>query len=285
MDDHSDLFWALRGGGGNFGIVTQFEFRLHPVRNVLAGMLMYPAARAREMLRFFREQTATASDELTALFAFLVAPPAPFIPPALHGTSMCAIVLCWCGDLTHGTGVLAPWRAYGPPAIDAVAEMPYTVLQSMLDPGAPRAMRYYMKSAYYDTLSDAAIDALAAAGRQPSSPLSQVHVHHLGGAIARIDDHATPYGHRKAQYVLNVVASWPDATSDAVHIAWARDVYAAGDAHANGAAYVNFLGDEGEARIASAYGEENFARLRQVKGVYDPENVFRFNQNIPAARS
>jgi FAD/FMN-containing dehydrogenase len=283
-DENADLFWALRGGGGNFGVVTRFDFRLHPVRDVVAGMVMYPAARAREMLRFFREQTAEAPDELTALFAFLVAPPAPFIPSALHGAPMCAIVLCWCGDRARGAEVLAPWRAFGPPAVDAVAEMPYVALQSMLDPGAPRGMRYYMKSAFYDVLSDAAIDALACAAQEPSSPLSQVHLHHLGGAIARIESHATPYGHRTAAYVLNVIAGWPDAAGSDAHIGWARGVYSAGAAYANGAAYVNFLGDEGDARVASAYGEDNFARLRRLKDVYDPKNVFRYNQNVPATR-
>jgi FAD/FMN-containing dehydrogenase len=280
-DENADLFWALRGGGGNFGVVTRFDFRLHPVRNVLAGMVMYPAARAKEMLRFFREQTAHAPDELTALFAFLLAPPAPFIPQTLHGAPMCAIVLCWCGDPARGAETLAPLRAFGPPAVDAIAEMPYVVLQAMLDAGAPRGMRYFMKSAYYDTLSDAAIDALAGAAQHPSSPFSQVHLHHLGGAIARIDSDATPYGHRRAAYALNVIAGWSDAASGDAHVAWARAVHSAGAVYGNGAAYVNFLGDEGAARIASAYGDENFARLRRIKARYDPANVFRYNQNIP----
>ena len=192
-DENADLFWALRGGGGNFGVVTRFHFRLYPVRTVLAGMVMCPVARAREMLHVFREQTMVAPDELTALFAFLLAPPAPFIPSEFHGAPMAAIVLCWCGDPAYGAEAVAPLRAFGAPVVDAIAEMPYVALQSMLDGGAPPGMRYYMKSAYYDSLSDAAIDALAATAGGPDSPLSQVHLHHLGGAVARVDDHATPY--------------------------------------------------------------------------------------------
>jgi FAD/FMN-containing dehydrogenase len=282
-DDNADLFWALRGGGGNFGVVTELRFRLHPVRNVLAGMVVHPMARAAELLRFFRAQTDHAPDELTAMFAFTLAPPAPFVPPALHGQPVAAIVLCWCGDPGRGAEVLAPLRAFGPPAADAIGEMPYVALQSMLDPGAPRGMHYYMKGAFFDTLTDDAIDALAGAAAQPSSPLSQVHLHHLGGAVARVDGQATPYGHRRARFALNIIAGWPDAGGRDAHTGWARGVYDAASRFSNGAAYVNFLGDEGDARVASAYGEANFARLKELKRKYDPKNVFRFNQNIPTS--
>ena len=284
-DEEPDLFWGLRGGGGNFGVVTRFDFRLHPVRNVLAGMVLHPAARAREVLREFRAQCAGAPDELTLLFAFTLAPPAPFVPPALVGAPMAAVLACWCGDLARGAEVLAPLRAFGPPAVDAIGEMPYVALQSMLDHGAPHGMRYYMKSAYYDALSDDAIDALAAAGAQPSSPLSQVHLHQLGGAVARVAGDATPYGHRRAQFAHNVIAGWPDAASDERHVGWARGVHDAVARFSNGAAYVNFLGDEGGARVESAYGRDNFARLQGLKRKYDPTNVFRYNQNIPVTGS
>jgi hypothetical protein len=241
-------------------------------------------ARAPELLRVFRELTARAPDELTALFSFMLAPPAPFVPPALHGAPVAAIVVCWCGDPARGAEVLAPLRAFGPPAADAIGEMPYVALQSMLDAGAPRGMRYYMKGAFFDTLSDDALDALARVAAQPSSPLSQVHLHHLGGAVARVDAQATPYGHRRAGYALNIIAGWPGGPGDA-HLAWARGVYDAANPFTNGASYVNFLGDEGDARIASAYGETNFARLQELKRKYDPQNVFRYNQNIPITGS
>jgi len=191
------------------------------------------------------------------------------------------IVLCWCGDPARGAEVVAPLRAFGPPVVDAIGEMPYVALQSMLDAGAPRGLRYYMKSAYYDVLSDAAIDALAAAAQEPSSPFSQVHLHHLGGAVARVDGHATPYGHRRAPYVLNVIAGWQDAANSDSHIGWARRVFDAAARYGNGAAYVNFLGDEGNARIASAYGNQNFPRLQQLKCLYDPDNVFPLQPEHP----
>jgi FAD/FMN-containing dehydrogenase len=281
-DENSDLFWALRGGGGNFGVVTRFDFRLHPVQTVVAGMVMHPAERAPELLRFFREQTAKAPDELTMLFAFVVAPPAPFVPESLHGTPMVAVLLCWCGDRTRGMEAVAPLREFGPPAVDAIGEMPYVALQSMLDDGAPHGMRYYMKSAYFDALSDDAIAALAQAVR-PNSPLSQVHLHHLGGAVARVGNEATPYGHRQAAYVLNIIAAWPDPESTDAHVGWARSIYDTVAPHASGAAYVNFLGEEGESQVASAYGERNYRRLQQIKRRYDPGNMFRYNQNIRPA--
>jgi FAD/FMN-containing dehydrogenase len=280
--ENADLFWALRGGGGNFGVVTRFEFELHPVTNVLAGMVMYPAARAGAMLRFFREITAEAPDELTALFAFLIAPPAPFIAPHLQGTPMAAIVLCWAGDPARGVEVLRPLRTFGPPAVDAIAEMPYVALQSMLDPGAAPGLHYYMKAAYFDALGDDAIDTLVAHASHPASPLSQVHLHHLGGAVARVADAATAYRHRRAPYLLNIIAGWPDPVASETHVGWARAIYDAAAVHSNGASYVNFLGEEGDARVASAYGAENFARLQEIKRSYDPTNVFRHNQNIRA---
>ncbi len=279
-DQEPDLFWALRGGGGNFGVVTRFDFALHPLRTVFAGMVLHPAARAAELLQRFRALTLTAPDELTALFATLLAPPAPFVPPELHGTPLVAVVLCWAGEPAAGLELLRPLRAFGPPVADVIGEMPYVQLQSMLDPGAPAGMGYYMKAAYLDVLTDEAIAALAAHATAPSSPLSQVHVHHLGGAVGRVDAQATAYGQRGAAYVLNVTAGWTDLSAGAAHVAWARSVVDPMERHSNGAAYVNFLGDEGSARIASAYGEANYARLQRIKQIYDPDNVFRHNQNI-----
>jgi FAD/FMN-containing dehydrogenase len=278
-DENEDLFWALRGGGGNFGVVTRFDFRLHPVTNVLAGLVMYPAARAGAMLRFFREITAEAADDLTALFSFLTAPPAPFIPAHLQGKPMVAIVVCWSGDLERGAAALRPVRSFGPPAVDAIAEMPYVALQSMLDPGAPHGWQYYMKAAYFDELTDATIDGLVEHAAAATSPLTQVHVHHLGGAVARVDSRATAYRPRRAAYLVNVPTAWLDAGTSDVHVAWARALYDAIAGQSNGAAYVNFLGEEGDARVRSAYGD-NYARLAQIKRAYDPHNVFRHNQNI-----
>jgi FAD/FMN-containing dehydrogenase len=281
--EYDDLFWALRGGGGNFGVVTRFTFALHPVRSVLAGMVLYPASRAGAILRFFRELTATAPDDLTALFAFMTAPPAPFIPDHLQGAPIVGIVVCWTGDVTQGAEALRPLRMFGPPAVDLITEMPYVALQSMLDSGAAPGQRNFMKAAYFDQLSETAIDTLVERAVWPTSPLTQVHLHHLGGAVARIEPRATPYGQRRASYVMNVIATWTDPAESDSHIAWARALYAAMAPHSNGAAYINFLGEEGDARVLSAYGAENFARLAEAKRQYDPANVFRFNQNIRVA--
>ncbi len=278
--EHHDLFWALRGGGGNFGVVTRFDFQLHPVSGVLAGMVMHPMARARAMLQFFRELTAEAADELTALFSFMTAPPAPFIPAHLHGSPMVAIAVCWAGDLERGAAALRPLRTFGPPAVDAIAEMPYAAWQAQLDPGAQPGWSYTMKAAYFDSLSDAAIDALVDHAAEPSSPLSQVHVHHMGGAVSRVDPRATAYGQRAAAYLVNIPAAWVDLASADLHVGWTRALHDAIAPHSNGGAYVNFLGDEGDARVRAAFGAESFARLAQVKRAYDPGDVFRFNQHI-----
>jgi len=280
--EHADLFWALRGGGGNFGVVTRFTFRLHPVRDVLAGMVMYPAVRAGAIARFFRELTSDAPDELTAMLSLLTAPPAPFIPPHLHGQPMVAIVGCWTGDLARGAAALRPLRTFGPPAVDAIAEVPYVRFQSALDPGATPGWHYAMRAAYFDTLTDGALDALVEHAAAAGSPLSQVHVHHLGGAVARVAPGATAYGQRRAAYLVNVPAAWSDASESARHLEWTRAVHAAIAPYSNGVPYVNFLADEGEARVRAAYGD-NLPRLAAVKRAYDPDNLFRFNQNIAPA--
>jgi FAD/FMN-containing dehydrogenase len=280
--ENEDLYWGLRGGGGNFGVVTRFDFRLHPVRQVLAGMVLHPAARAKELLQFFRDFTANAPDELTALFASLVAPPAPFIPPPLQGTSMVAVVVCWCGDPVGGEAALRALRSFGPPAVDAIMEMPYAVLQSMLDAGAPAGWRYHMKATYLDDLDGGAIDALAGHAPLPS-PLSQVHVHHLGGAVSRVEPGATPYPHRRSPFLANLIAACPPTESPDAHASWARSLYDALLPHSSKTGYVNFLGDEGDARVRAAYGD-NFARLARIKHAYDPGNVFRHNHNITPER-
>ncbi|HYL02716.1 MAG TPA: FAD-binding oxidoreductase [Steroidobacteraceae bacterium] len=278
--ENADLFWALRGGGGNFGVVTEFEFRLHPVRTVIAGMVLYPASRANAMLRFYREFAATAPDELTTVFAFLTAPPAPFIPAQLQGSPVVAIVACWTGDLERGAAVLRPLRAYGPPAHDLLGEMPYVALQSMLDAGAASGRHYHMKSANFGDLSDTAIDDIVAGAARMTSPLSQVHLHHLGGAVSRVAADATAYANRNAAYILNLIPSWSDPAETASHVDWARAVFDRAVAHSNGSVYVNFLGDEGQSRVKAAFGADKYLRLARIKRRYDPDNVFRHNQNI-----
>jgi len=283
--DNRDLFWALRGGGGNFGIVTRFEYRLHPVAQVIGGLTLYPAVRAGAMLRFFREITDSTPDELTLLFAFITAPPAPFVPEHLRFKPVVAIVLCYTGDLAEGERIVRPIKSFGPPAVDLIGPMPYPALQSMLDAGAPAGMQNYWKASYLAGVSDAAIDVLVEHAGRMRSPLSQVHLHHMGGAIARVSKEATAFAHRDAALAMNIVGIWPDPAENETHTRWAREFADAIAPQTTGGVYVNFLGNEGEERVRAAYGDNTYARLVEVKTKLDPENVFQLNQNIRPKRS
>ncbi len=282
--ENDDLFWALRGGGGNFGIVTRFEYRLHPVQQVVGGLTLYPAQRAKAILSYFREICESAPDELTPLFAFLTAPPAPFVPEALRLKPVVAIVLCYAGDLAEGERVVRPIKSFGPPAADVIGPMPYLSLQSMLDAGAPAGMQNYWKASYLAGLSDAAIEVIVDHAARARSPLSQVHVHLMGGAVARVPADATAFAYRDAAFAMNIVGIWPDPAENELHTRWAREFADAMAPHATSGVYVNFLGSEGEERVRAAYGEKTYARLAEVKQRFDPLNAFRLNQNIQPAR-
>ncbi|HYM69702.1 MAG TPA: FAD-binding oxidoreductase [bacterium] len=285
---HPDLFWALRGGGGNFGIVTSFEYRLHPVGPVvLGGAVLHPAEKARELLRFYNRWVATLPDEMTSMVAFITAPPLPFIPQALHGTPMVAVAVCYAGAVTDGERVAQPLTSFGPPAVAHVGPVPYTVLQGMFDASAPYGIHSYWKTHYVPDLSDAAIDALLAqtARMRALSPFTTLHLHHLEGAVSRVDSEATAFRHRTPRYAMNIVGLWTAAEQPDAHIAWVRRTYDAMQPFATGAPYLNFLGDEGVDRVRAAYGSATYDRLAELKTRYDPTNFFRVNQNIrPAAR-
>ncbi len=278
--ENADLFWALQGGGGNFGIVTSFEYRLHPMVMVLGGMVLYPAAQARDVLRFYRDFTATAPDELTTLAAFLTAPPAPFIPAPLQGTPMVGVVVCHAGAIAEGEAAVRTLRAFGPPAVDLIGPMPYTVLQTMFDPTAPHGLNYYTKSEYLGGLDDDTIDALTTHATGMASPLTAVHIHHMQGAVSRVGASDTAYSNRQAPYTLNVIAAWADPHESPTHVQWVRALSAAVQPHTTGGVYSNFLGDEGQDRVRAAYGAETYDRLVAAKNQYDPTNLFRLNQNI-----
>jgi FAD/FMN-containing dehydrogenase len=278
--ENADLFWALRGGGGNFGIVTSFEYRLHPVSMILGGVLFYPAAQAREVLRNYRQFVETAPDQLTTMAAFLTAPPAPFIPAHLQGTPMVGIVVCYAGPIEEGEAAVRSLRAFGPPAVDVVGPMPYTVLQTLFDAGAPHGLLYYSRSDFLPALSDGAIDTLMAQAAAMASPLSAIHLHHMGGAMSRVPAGETAFSNRGAPFTLNTIAAWGDPGESASHMQWVRDLSAAIKPHTTGAVYVNFLGDEGEERVRAAYGASTYDRLAAAKHAYDPTNLFRLNQNI-----
>ena len=282
VTENPDLFWGMRGGGGNFGIAVSFEFQLHPVGpQVLAGPIIYPLNAAGDVLRFYREFTAAAPEELGSMAVFLTAPPAPFIPEELRGKPVLAIILTYVGNPEDGERVLQPLREFGAPLFDGVSLKPYTAHQRSLDPGQPRGHRYYWKSEYVYNISDDAIETLIAYAAHMTSPSSRLALFHLGGAIRHLDEQAMAVSHRDAEYVLAINNGWAEAQDDEKEIQWTRDLWTAIRPFSTGGVYVNFLSaDEGQDRVRAAYGPEKYDRLVELKNRYDPTNLFRLNQNI-----
>ena len=280
--ENDELFWGLRGGGGNFGVVTSFEYRLHPVGPIVfGGAIFNPLERAADLLRFYREWTPTQPDELTTMVAFLTAPPLPFIPEPLHGTKMIAIALCFIGDSEQGEAAIRPLREFGTAAAEHVGPLPYRMLQGMFDASAPRGINSYWKTEYVAELGDEAIDVLVAGAAAFASPMSQLHVHHVEGAVAHMGGRDTAFGRRDSRYIVNAIGMWADPAFQEGEIAGVRATAGALKAFSPGGAYLNFLdADEGEDRIRAAYGPEKYDRLVALKDRYDPDNVFRLNQNI-----
>src|SRR5688572_11575522 len=281
-EENADLFWAIRGGGGNFGVVTSFEYRLHPVGPiVLAGMVFYALEDAPEILRFYRELVAEPPDELTTIFELSVAPPAPFLPQEVHGKPIVWVGACYAGSPDEGAEVVRPLKEFGRPIADLLEPRRYTDLQAMFDPMVPHGWHRYWKSVELPTLTDAAIDTLVAHASAQTSPRSYCIVFHLGGAMARVGADATAFSQRDDSHNVNVNAVWTEEDPDAErHIAWARDFFDAMQLHAGGRVYLNFLGEEGGNRVRQAYGAATYERLVELKRAYDPTNFFRLNQNI-----
>ncbi len=282
--ENTDLFWGLRGGGGNFGVATAFEYRLHPVGPiVLGGMALHPAERARDLLQFVRQFMASAPEEVGVTVAFLTAPPAPFVPEAARGKPVVAIVACHCGSLEAAERDLAPLRAFGPPVVDLIQPMPYVAVQQLVDAGAAYGAHHvYLKSDHLAELSDSAIDTIVTNASAVTSPNSLVLVFPLGGAVARVAEDATAYGNRKAGWDYVVYSMWTDPREAERHTAWARTFAGAMQPFAIGA-YVNEMVDEGEERVRAAYPPATYGRLAALKRKYDPTNLFRLNQNIKPA--
>ena len=281
-EEHPDLFWGLRGGGGNFGVVTSFEFDLHPVGpTVCAGAVFYDGERAEEILRFYREFCDGLPDELTTLANLITAPPAPFLPEEWHGRKLVALIGCYAGDPEEGATAMAPLQGLGDPVADLIGPMPYVQMQGLIDALWPHGTQAYMKAGYLRELDDAAIETAVRFHQGATSPASEIHVQHFGGAVARVGEAGTAYGERQAPFVLNIIAvSHEDGDFDP-HVDWAQQLYSALEPSLTGGAYVNFLSDEGEERVRAAYGVENFSRLRALKDRYDPTNLFHRNQNVP----
>jgi FAD/FMN-containing dehydrogenase len=283
--EHADLFWGVRGGGGNFGVVTSFAFQLHPVGpTVMAGMVLYPMEQAREVLHFYRDYASAAPDELTLATVLRVAPPAPFLPPPMHGKPVIGIAACYSGSIEEGERVMRPLQNFGMPVANLIQPIPFVRFQSMLDSSSLSGLHYYVKSEYLPGLSDAAIETIISSASDLSSPLTAVLIAQLGGAIRRVDEHATAAGNRQAQFVLNIQSSWQEPGESHRHIQWTSEFWAATQSFSTGGVYVNLLSqDEGEERVRAAYGS-NYERLVALKRKYDPTNLFRVNQNIKPER-
>jgi FAD/FMN-containing dehydrogenase len=281
-DRHRDLFWALRGGGGNFGVVTSFEFRLHPVGpTVLAGPILWDASSAREVLRFYRDYVRDIPDELGTVVRFGAAPPLPVIPAHLHWRPVVMVGTCYAGPIEDGERVLRPLRTCRAPLLDLIGPAPYAGIQSALDSTVLHGWNYYWKSTHLPELGDGLVDVIADHAFACASPRSYVAMFHLKGAVSRVPQGATAFGNRQASHALTLDAVWrPGEDFGERDVAWTRRFLAALDGFREGV-YVNFLGsDEGPRRIREAYGDSVYDRLVDVKNTYDPDNVFHYNQNI-----
>ncbi len=282
--ENPDLFWALRGGGGNFGIVTEFTFALHPVGPmVLGGMLMYPAAMGADLVRHWRDFMLGAPDEAGGAIAFITAPPLDFVPEPVRGQPVAGVIVFYAGDPEEGLGVMAPILDWGPPAVSLVQPMPYVAVQQLIDPANAHGLRNYWSADFLRDLPDDAVDTLVAHASRPASPHTQSILMVGGGAIARVPEDATAFGQRSAPWSLHLLGMWEDASADADNIAAIRRTAAAMKPWATGRVYLNFIGDEGQGRVEAAFGPEKYARLQQLKRIWDPDNVFCHNQNITPA--
>jgi len=272
-EEHPDLFWALRGGGGNFGVVTAFEYRLHPVGEVLGGMVLYPLDQAAAVLRFYRDFCPTLPDEAEAYAALLTSP---------EGVPVAALLLGYNGPVDQGEKILAPARRFGTPLADMVAPMPYVARQSMLDvPFAEHGLHRYWRSAFTEHIPDALIDELVAAAAKFSSPLSSLILFYLHGAGARVPATETAFSARRVQWDFDAIGQWAEGTQSPAHIAWVRETWKRVEPHLKGSVYINHVAaDDLPEKVRASFGD-NYQRLRQLKTRFDPTNLFRMNANIP----
>jgi FAD/FMN-containing dehydrogenase len=279
-----DLFWALRGGGGNFGVVTSFEFQLHPVGpEVYSGLVVYPFAQARQVLRAWRDFTADAPDELSVWAVLRKAPPLPFLPESVHGKEVVVLPLLYSGGVAEGERAAAPVMTFGEPVGVHVGPMPYAGFQTAFDPLLAAGGRNYWKSNNFASMSDAALDVVISSAAFLPGPECEIFIAQLGGAMGRVKMTATAFAGRDARYIMNVHGRWSDPQDDDKVRAWARRAFEEAAPHATGSGYVNFLTEDEAERVSVSYGP-NHARLQEIKQRFDPDNLFRMNLNIvPAA--
>lgn len=277
--ENPDLFWAIRGGGGNFGVVTSFEFRLHPVETVYGGPIFYPASVSPDILAFYRDFVKTAPRELGLFFGYHEAPPAPFVPEALQGHKACMIQTCWTGNIDEAEAILRPIREAGPVALDLAGPLPYPALNSMFDALLPYGLHHYWKADYVSELSDDAIAVHATYGPSVPNFFSLMHLYPLDGAIQEVPSSAMAYAQRDAQFVHIIAGIDSDSATMPANTQWVRNYWSDLHPSSTGAGYVNFLMDEGQDRIRATY-RANYPRLVEEKQRWDPRNLFHVNQNI-----
>jgi hypothetical protein len=287
--EHPDLFWGLRGGGGNFGIVTSFTYRLHEIGPIiLGGLLVSLPDRAEGILRYARDHWPSAPDDLGGGIAFISAPPEPFVPAEMHFEPVVGQVICWTGDPEEGERVLAPIREVAQPVMDMVQPMPYTALQSMLDAGGPKGIQGYMKAGFMAELGDEAIAKVARHGAGRAGPLAQIIMEPLGGAVARVGEEDTALGRRDMAWCYHALGMWmePDEETADAHMAWARGLSDDLRPHVTDGVYLNYTSDTGDERVRATYGPVKYDRLVALKDRWDPDNLFRLNQNVtPSGRA
>ena len=282
--ENADLFWGLRGGGGNFGVVTAIDYALHPVGpEIVGGLVAWPASEAPKVLELYRSLAETAPRELTLVAIMRPAPPAPWLPADMHGKLIVAMLACYSGDPGEGEKAVAPIKSFGSPIGEVLVRRPYAQLQSLLDPTQPKGRRYYWKSEYLNGIEPKLCDMVIEHAQSIPSPHSAVILFQLGGALNDLDSDHSPAGNRQARYVLNIAGSWERPQDDDDNVAWARAAWSDMKAFSTGGTYINFLTqDEGDERMDAALGAA-LTRLTKVKRVWDPDNAFRVNRNVRPA--
>jgi FAD/FMN-containing dehydrogenase len=280
--NHPDLFWAIRGGGGNFGVVTSFLFRLHPVKTVIAGPTLWPLEQSADVLKWYREFITKAPEELSGFFAFLVVPPGPPFPEHLHLKKMCGVVWCYTGTEKNAEAVFKPIRDFGPPALYGVQAMPFPAIQSAFDGLYPPGHQWYWKADFVDKLSDQAIALHVEHGSRLPTMQSTMHLYPIDGAARRVGRNDTAFSYRDATWAEVIVGVDPDPANAKRITSWAKEYWDALHPYSAGGAYVNFMMEEGQDRVKDSY-RDNYKRLAATKAKYDPNNLFRVNQNIQPA--
>jgi FAD/FMN-containing dehydrogenase len=282
--ENPDLFWAIRGGGGNYGVVTEFTFQLHPIGPLLlAGLLLHPAERATEVVTRWRDFMLDAPDEVGSGIGFICAPPADFVPEPARGQPVVAVVVVYAGDPDEGAKVMAPLLEFGPPAVTMVQPTPYPAVQQMLDAGNQSGARNYWSGDFLAELPDKAVETLVDIATAPVSPMTQILLVAGGGAIARVPQDATAFGGRDAPWNVHYLSMWADPADDEKNIAYTREISGALKPWTTGRVYLNYIGDEGAERVAAGFGPDRYERMRELKRKWDPTNLFRHNQNIEPA--